>query len=286
MSRTSFRRLARSTSRKAVIVIFATVVLVYILMPFYWMLKSSLQTNLEIAAIPPVWIPKSPTLEFYREALHVIPFFRYTINSLFVSGTTTIACTCLASMAGYVLARYKFPGATLILGVFLFAQLVPGITRIFPLYFLLRGLNLLNTYTGLIVTYIGFSLPYETLMLQGYFRGSYPKELEEAAMIDGCNLFMAFLRIVLPVSLPGIAAIAIHAFLAAWNDFLWASIFLSKGHLKTLQIGVHDFIGEAGVQGANSFMAACLMATIPALILFSLLQRSMVHGLSAGAVKG
>jgi multiple sugar transport system permease protein len=151
---------------------------------------------------------------------------------------------------------------------------------------MLKDLALLNTYVGLIITYVGFSLPYETLMLQGYFRGSYPKELEEAAMIDGCNLFTAFVRIVLPISLPGIAAIAIHAFLAAWNDFLWASIFLSKGDLKTLQLGVHDFIGEVGVQGANSFMAACLMATVPALILFRLAQRNMVQGLSAGAVKG
>ncbi|MFN3333321.1 MAG: carbohydrate ABC transporter permease, partial [Caldilinea sp.] len=148
-------------------------------------------------------------------------------------------------------------------------------------------LGLINTYAGAIVAYVSFSLPYAILMLQGYFRTSYPIELEDAALIDGCTWFTVFLRIVLPISIPGIVAIATFTFLGAWNDFLWSSLLLYQGQMKTLQVGLRDFIGEfGGLQRANAFMAACVMATIPALMLFRLAQQSMVRGISTGAVKG
>ena len=136
------------------------------------------------------------------------------------------------------------------------------------------------------MAYIGFSIPYAVLMLQGYFQTSCPPELEEAGLIDGCTWFSAFLRIVLPVSLPGIAAISIFTFLGAWNDFLWASLLLNQGTMKTIQVGLRDFIGEFGLSRANAFMAACTMATIPSLLMFSFLQRWMVSGIASGSVKG
>jgi multiple sugar transport system permease protein len=274
-------------SGRIVVSLFAISIVIFVLLPFYWMLKSSFQTNSEIIAIPPIWIPRDFTLEGYQRALTMIPFMRYLTNSMLIATATTVLSALLASSAAYVLARYPFPGATAILAIFLFTQLIPPITRVFPVYFLIKNLNLINTYPGAIIAYVSFSLPYAVLMLAGYFRHSYPVELEDAALIDGCSLFSVFWRIVLPISLPGIVAIATFTFLGAWNDFLWASLLLYQGQMKTLQVGLRDFIGEMGsFQRANAFMAACVMATIPALILFSIGQKNMVQGISSGAVKG
>lgn len=271
----------------AIIALFAAGIVLFVLFPFYWMLKSSFQTNTDIVAIPPIWIPRNITLDGYQRALTMIPFVRYLTNSLIISLSTTVISAVLASAAAYVLARYRFPGATLILALFLFTQLIPPITRVFPVYFLIKNLDLINTFPGATIAYVSFSLPYAVMILSGYFKHSYPVDLEDAALIDGCNLFGVFWRIVLPISIPGIIAIATFTFLGAWNDFLWASLLLYQGQMKTLQVGLRDFIGEMGsLQRANAFMAACVMATIPALILFSLGQKNMVSGISAGSVKG
>lgn len=286
LHRTPLQTIMRWLGR-AVVAFFAAAIVIFVLLPFYWMLKSSFQTNTEIIAIPPIWIPSSLTLEGYQRALTMIPFVRYLTNSMVIATATTVFSALLASSAAYVLARYPFPGATAILAIFLFTQLIPPITRVFPVYFLIKDLGLINTYPGATIAYVSFSLPYAVLMLSGYFRNSYPVELEDAALIDGCTLFSVFWRIVLPISLPGIVAIATFTFLGAWNDFLWASLLLYQGQMKTLQVGLRDFIGEFGsFQRANAFMAACVMATIPALILFSFGQKNMVQGISAGAVKG
>lgn len=283
---TAAPRQLRQIVSTAVVGLGAAAVFIYVLMPFYWMLKSSFQTDMEIMAIPPVWFPTQFSLRSYERAMTVIPFARYMVNSLFVSGVTTVVSTLLACMAGYVIARHKFPGATVLLVFFLFTQLIPSITRVFPVYFVLQRLHLLNSYLGLIIAYVSFSLPYAVLMLQGYFRTSCPMELEEAALLDGCTWFSAFVRIVLPISVPGIVAIGTFSFLGSWNDFLWASLLLNKGEMKTLQVGLRDFIGEYGVQSMNNFMAACVMAAIPALILFRIAQGSIATGLSTGAIKG
>lgn len=267
--------------------LFLFCVIIFTLFPFYWMLKSSFQTPAEIVALPPIWLPLQPTLDGYIRAVTLYPIPRYLLNSLLVSTLTALLATGIASTAAYVIARYKFPGATFFLGVLIFTQLIPGITRFFPIYFLIKDIGLINTYAGLIIAYLGFSVPYAALMLQGYFRSSCPPELEEAALIDGCTYFTAFTKVMFPVSIPGILAVAIFTFLGAWNDFLWASQLLNQGQLKTLQVGLRDFLGESGsLQRINSFMAACVIATIPALLLYGFLQRGMVAGLTAGSMKG
>ena len=165
---------------------------------------------------------------------------------------------------------------------------VPGFIKplVKSFYFFIQDIKLINTYAGLILAYVSFSVPFAVLLLRGYFETSAPPELEEAAMIDGCSHFSAFWRVIIPVSLPGIAAVAIFTFLNAWNDFLWASLLLSDGALKTIQVGIGDFASEGGgVQYMNAFMAACVITTIPALILFVLMQRWLVGGLTAGSVK-
>ncbi|MAU11572.1 MAG: ABC transporter permease [Anaerolineaceae bacterium] len=283
----TFRKRITRIVTIAMVVLLSVFVMIYVLLPIYWMVKSSFQTNFEIRASPPLWFPSSISFQTYADATTVIPIVRYMLNSLFVAGTTAILATMISAMAAYVLARFRFPFARLILVIILFTQLIPHITRVFPIYFFIQDLGLLNTYVGLIFAYTGFSIPYAVLMLQSYFRSSCPPELEEAGMIDGCGYFGAFRRIVLPVSMPGIAAIGTFTFLGAWNDFLWASLLLNRGEMKTLQVGLRDFMGEGGtIANANVFMAACVLATIPAVILFIFLQRHMVSGISAGAIKG
>ncbi|MBS3847580.1 carbohydrate ABC transporter permease [Devosia sp. J2-20] len=269
-----------------VVLVISTAVLIYVLMPVFWMLKSSFQTTAEIRAMPPVWLPSAPSFDPYVTANKLIPVWRYLANSLFVSVTAAVISTAIAASAAYVLARFRFPGATLILVLILLTNLIPQITRVFPIYFFIQDLKLINTYAGLILAYVSFSVPFAVLLLRGYFETSAPPELEEAAMIDGCSHFSAFWRVIIPVSLPGIAAVAIFTFLNAWNDFLWASLLLSDGALKTIQVGIGDFASEGGgVQYMNAFMAACVVTTIPALILFVLMQRWLVGGLTAGSVK-
>ena len=260
--------------------------IIFILLPIYWMLKSSFQTNLQIRANPPIWFPTSFSFQSYRDVSALMPIWRYMGNSLYVSLTTAVIATLFATMAAYVLARFRFPGAMVILSIILFTQLIPAITRVFPIYFLVDDLGLLNTRAGLILAYVGFSIPYAVLLLRGYFKTSIPPEIEEAALIDGCNWYQVFGRVVLPISLPGIIAVSVFTFLGAWNDFLWASLLVNRGRLKTIQVGLADFTGElGGVSHINAFMAACVMAAVPALILFFLVQRWMVEGLSSGAVK-
>lgn len=270
------------------IAIYATLamMLVFILLPIFWMVKSSLQTTAEINAIPPKFWAQNPSFEPYFIADQIIPLLRYLWNSILVSSIAAAIASVVSCMAAYVLARFKFPGATLILVLILLTQLIPPVTRIFPVYFLVQDMGLLNTYAGLIFAYTGFSIPYAVLLLRGYFQSSCPPELEEAAMMDGCTYFGAFWRVILPICLPGIAAVTVFTFLNAWNDFLWASLLLSSGEYQTIQVGIGTFAAEDGAgQYQNAFMAACVVSTIPALILFFFVQRWLVGGLTAGAVK-
>lgn len=268
-------------------VVFATAIaLAYILLPIFWMLKSSFQTPQEILAVPPKWLPDRITLRTYEDIGLLIPIWRYIFNSIYVSAAAAVLATVIGASASYVLARFRFPGMTLILILILLTQLIPPITRVFPLYVVIREAGLLNSYSGLILSYTGFSLPFAILLLRGYFESSCPPDIEEAALVDGCSYFSAFLRVILPISLPGLAAVTIFTFLNAWNDFLWASLMLNQGEMKTIQVGIGDLATEAGgIRYINMFMAACVLATVPALVMFVFVQRWLVSGLASVAAK-
>ena len=271
---------------RGLVIVVTCLALIYILLPVYWMVKSSFQTSYDIQAQPPHWFPEQFTLRAYADMGLLIPVWRYILNSIFVSATAAILATAVGTSAAYVLARYRFPGMTILLVMILAAQLIPPITRAFPIYAVIQSAGMLNTYQGIIIAYAGFSLPFCVMLLRGYFINNCPPELEEAALVDGTSHFGAFWRVILPVSLPGLAAVTIFTFLNAWNDFLWASLLLSQGTMKTIQVGIGDFAVEGGsIRYINVFMAACVTATIPALIMFLFVQRWLVSGLTAGSVK-
>jgi multiple sugar transport system permease protein len=258
------------------------VVLFALLLPIYWIFASSLKLERDFFVSPPAFIFE-PTLGNYWSVLSDLQFLGYLENSLPVSISPTLATLAIGSLAAHALARYEFPGAKLIAIAILSARLVPGATMIMPYYVLFRFYGLNNTIPGLVLAYTGFSLPFACWLLLGFFL-EIPSDVEDAARIDGCSDFGVFWRIVLPLTRPGIAATAILVFLGTWNEFLFALVLAGRD-TRTLPVYLSTFISERTIFWGNLFAVASLMV-LPCLILIMLVQRHLVRGLTAGAVKG
>jgi ABC-type glycerol-3-phosphate transport system permease component len=254
-----------------------------VLFPIYWLVASAMKTELELFSIPPVWVPAEPTLDnFVRLFTGAFPtWFR---NSAIVATATTAVALVFAALAAYSFSRFPFPGNRALSTMFLFIQLFPVAVIVIPLFILWTNLGLTNSYWSLIITYLVFSLPISTWLLIGFFN-AVPVELEEAAMIDGSSRLGALLRITLPLSLPGIAATAIYVFLIAWNEFFFALTFMNSQEMRTIPVGLTSFFAEHSVDWGG-LMAAAVLASLPVVILFGLLSRHFVQGLTSGAVKG
>ncbi|WP_160317471.1 carbohydrate ABC transporter permease [Ornatilinea apprima] len=260
--------------------------------PFIWMVISSISPQVELSAKPPHWIPNNPTLARYRSLIFgsqsgaAIPaatekFLRGMLSSLIVSISTTAVCVVAGTMAAYALARLPIPGKPRVLVGILSAQMVPVIVIIIPLYLLLRSLA--DTWTGLIVLYAGFMLPTVIWIMHSYFL-SIPESLEEAAMIDGCSRLSALMRVILPLSGPGLVAVSAFTFLSSWNEFFMALIF-TGARTKTITVVVTEFSSQFGVD-FGLMATGGVIGSLPPLILAFLLQRYIVAGLTAGALKG
>jgi ABC-type glycerol-3-phosphate transport system permease component len=260
-----------------------TVFTALVLFPFYWLLASALKTNEELFHIPPVWVPAEPTLDnFVRLSTGAFPtWFR---NSLIVAVATTLIGLVLAALAAYSFSRFPFPGSRALSTMFLFIQLFPVAVIVIPLFILWTGLQLTNTYWSLVITYLVFGLPVSTWLLIGFFN-SVPVELEEAAMIDGCSRLGALIRVTLPLSLPGLAATAIYVFLLSWNEFFFALTFMNSTEMRTIPVGLASFFAEHSVDWGG-LMAGSVLASLPVIVLFGVLSRYFVQGLTSGAVKG
>ena len=257
-------------------------VIVLAALPLVWMFSSSLKRQVDIFAMPPIFF-FTPTLQEYERVLYNPQFTLALGNSLLVAGGTTLLTLAVASLAGYALARYEFPGARLIILAILSARLIPGATMVIPYFVLFRTLGLTDTVHGLILAYTGFLLPFAAWLMYGFFL-EIPSDIEDSGRIDGCSDLGVFWHIVLPLTRPWLGATAILVFLGAWNEFLYALI-LSGRQAKTLPIFLSGFIGEFRISWAGMFAAATVMV-VPALILTLLAQKNLVRGLTAGAVKG
>ena len=257
-------------------------VLAWTLFPLYWILTASFKTELSLYAKPPQWI-FSPILENYKRVLFNIPFFEYLWNSTLIAMGTTVGSLVLGTLAGYGFSRVKFRGSEALRFLVLLTRMVPRMTLVVPYYLMMLKIGMLDTYTGLVIAYISFALPFSIWLLIGFF-DDVPIEVEEAAMVDGCTPLGTLIRVVIPIAAPGLAVAAIFAFLVSWNEFLFALI-LSGPASKTLPVVIAGLTTDLGpLYGEMS--AAAVMVMLPNVVMTLVMQRYVVRGLTLGAVKG
>ncbi len=255
-------------------------VLAWTLFPIYWLAAASLKTELGLYARPPQWL-FTPILDNYRRVLSSIPFLRYLANSLVVAIGTTLGGLVLGGLAGYAFARVSFRGAGAVRFLVLVTRMAPRMVLVVPYYLLMQRLGLLDTYTGLLLAYVSFALPFTIWLLIGFF-ADVPLEVEEAARLDGCGPLGVLLRVVVPVAAPGLVVAAIFAFLVSWNEFLFALI-LTGVETKTLPVVIAGFSTDVGpLYGEMS--AAAVMVMLPNVVMTLGLERYLVRGLALGAV--
>ena len=234
------------------------------------------------------WIPTHITLSPYVEIWTTIPLLHYFVNSVIVSVTSTVIAVLLATFAGYAISRFEFGGRRVFSLAVLSTQMFPGILFLLPLYLIYVnigkaiGISLYGSYLGLIITYLTFALPFAVWMLAGFF-SSIPRDIEEAALVDGTSHWGALFRIVLPVARPGIVAVSVFAFMTAWGEVLFASV-LTTSSTRTLAIGLQEYATQGNTDW-NQLMAASVVVSLPVVIGFLALQRYLVRGLTSGSVK-
>jgi multiple sugar transport system permease protein len=257
---------------------------VFALFPLYWLLKVSVTPNKLLYSEGIRLWPSRTTFEHFEFVLRHSDFPIFFKNSLIVSGSTAIIVTVLASLAGYAMSRFTFRGKYWIVTLMLLTQMFPLVMLVAPIFKMLSPLGLTNSLTGLVIVYTAFNVPFATFLMQSFFDG-IPKDLEEAAMIDGATQFVAFREIILPLTLPGIAATLGFVFTAAWSELLFSLMLISGNAAATFPVGLLSFVSKFSVD-FGQMMAAGVMALIPACLFFLLIQRYLVQGLTAGAVKG
>lgn len=256
----------------------------YTITPLWWMVVTSFKTDAEAVRIPPTLWPETPTVKAYLDVLVFGNFPRYFLNSTIISLGTALLSSLFGALAGYGFSRWDFRGRTLLIGVILASQMLPGVLLVGPYFRLLTQLALYNTYAGLILAFTSITLPFSTWMLKGFADG-VPRDLDDAALVDGCSPWGAYFRVVLPLPAPGLVATVIFAFLLAWQDLLWVLVLTSGEQMTTVTLGLTRLVTQFRIIWPQ-LMAGSLIAILPALVLYLLLQRRLVEGLGAGAVRG
>lgn len=271
------------TVRLALTYAILSVATLCVLIPVAWMLSTALKTDQGIFSTPPRWIPEQISLEAATRVWSLYPFLQYLTNSLVVVVCSTVISVLFSCLAGYGLARFRFPGRGSFLTFLLMSQMFPSIMLLVPYYKIFQTTGLVNTHAALVVTYVSFTIPFCTWMMYGYFRG-IPAELDEAAGIDGAGRLQTFARVVMPLAMPGVAAVAIYSFVTAWNEYMFALVLTQSEDMKTLAVGIGQMVGQYRISW-NDLMASSLYASVPLVLIFILLQRHLISGLTAGAVK-
>ncbi|MFD5028354.1 carbohydrate ABC transporter permease [Streptomyces sp. NPDC058373] len=267
--------------------IFLALLTVFVLVPIYVMVSSSLKPLQDVSG-EFRWIPSGLTVRPYFDIWETVPLAKYFVNSLIVAGAATVFSVVVAVFAAYGVSRYRFRGKRVFTVTVLSTQMFPGILFLLPLFLIYvnignaTGTALFGSRGGLILTYLTFSLPFSIWMLIGYFE-SVPRELDEAATVDGCGPLGALFRVVVPAATPGIVAVGVYSFMTAWGEVLFASV-MTNDTTRTLSIGLQSYATQNDVYW-NQVMAASLVVSVPVVAGFLLLQRYLVAGLTAGAVK-
>jgi N,N'-diacetylchitobiose transport system permease protein len=268
--------------------ILGLLVFVVMIFPVYWMFSSAFQPTDNLNKLKPQWFPWHPTLQHFRDAIDRPYFWSSVQNSVIIVVATVAVSITLAFLAAIALAKFRFGGRSLFIVALIGIQMLPQTGLIIPLYVVLSRYKLTtNQYVllGVIITYMTFALPFAVWTLRGFLQ-NIPKELEEAAMVDGSSRVGAFTKILLPLVAPGLVATAVFVFITSWNEFIFAYVLLNDQSKQTLTVWLSDFYGTSRQVDWGGLMAGSILAAIPVLIFFVIVQRRIAFGLTAGAVKG
>jgi N,N'-diacetylchitobiose transport system permease protein len=266
-------------------------VLVVMVFPVYWMVTTAFKSDSDIVSQKPTWVPLHWTLDHFREAISGFDhphFWSSVLNSLIVVSITVALSMVLAFLAAVALAKFRFTGREVFIVLIIGIQMLPQVGLIIPLYVVLRNYHLTenaNVLFGLTITYMTFVLPFCVWTLRGFLAG-IPKELEEAAMVDGSSRLGAFARILLPLVAPGLVATSVFAFITVWNEYIFANVLLQDQSKQTLTVWLSYFSGSARNTDWGALMAASTLTAVPVVAFFLIVQRKIAFGLTAGAVKG
>lgn len=283
--------MSRDTSRmisRGLFYILVGAILIYTIFPFYWAFISSITPNSQLFSTPVQYFPRNPTLENYALVLQNNNFLIALMNSAIVSVSVTLLALVVGSLAAYALGRFRFGGRRAMLYIVLAMTMFPQIAVLGSLYTMVTAMNLYNTLGALIITYMIFTLPFTVWVLTNFFK-AMPRELEEAAYVDGATPFQTFYKILLPLAAPGMVTTGLLAFIAAWNEYLFALSFTQTPEKRTVTIAITAFEGVTASsfeQPWGQIMAASVVVTIPLIILTLIFQKRIIAGLTAGAVKG
>ena len=271
-------------TRRFVTAIGVILALFWSLAPIYWIVVTSLKRSREIYSVPPTIVPARPTLQNFETALFNSNFPQFVWNSAVVAVAVTLVSAVIGALAAYPVARMQFRGRSVAARTIVMAYLLPPSLLFIPLFLVLQSMGLINTKTGLVIAYLTFTVPFCTWMLIGYFR-TIPAELDEAALVDGASRFQTLRRVILPIAKPGLAVVALFAFTHAWNEFLYALVFVHSNETKTFTAGLTGLImGDTFIWG--QLMASSVIAIVPILVIYIVAQKYIVEGLAAGSVKG
>lgn len=254
------------------------------LFPVYWMVLTAFKPGSEILTYTPKFLPSALSLDSFRRAIAAPHFWDAVQNSLIIAGSVTLIAVTLAFLAAVAIARFRFYGRRAFIFSILVVQMVPLNAMIIPIYLLLNEVDQVNRLSGVVVTYLTFVLPFTVWTLRG-FVANVPRELEEAAMMDGCTRFQAFYRVIFPLVFPGLVATSIYALIQAWNEYIMAYVLLSDQSKETLPVWLVSFVTARGID-YGPLMAGATLMSLPVIVFFVIIQRQVVSGLVAGAVKG
>lgn len=255
-----------------------------VLLPLSWMVITSLKSMADITLSRGLKLfPSGPTLENFVNIWKEYPIATYIKNSAIAVGGSTIFGVICAALCGYGLSRYEFKGKAFLLNFLLVTQMFPAVMKIIPYYKILVNLHLNNTRSGLLIVYASFSIPFCTWMMYGYFK-SIPTGLDEAARVDGSSAFHTFYKIILPIAIPGLVATVIYAFLQNWNEYMFASVLMSADEKKTITYAISTMADAYKIQW-NYLMCAAMISSVPTLAVFVVMQKYLIAGMTAGAVK-
>jgi ABC-type glycerol-3-phosphate transport system permease component len=272
-------RVARAVGIAAAV----AVLLVWSLVPVYWVVVTSFKHEQEIYAFPPTFAPLAPTLEQYGTILFHTPFPLFIRNSAIIATVATAIAVVGGALAAYAISRMRFAGRATVARLIVVAYLLPPSLLFIPLFLVLQRLNMIDALGGLILAYLTFTMPFATWMLIGYIR-TIPSELDEAARIDGASRLQVLRRILVPIALPGLAVVGLFAFTQAWNEFLYALVFVYNNGARTITAGLASLMmGDTFIWG--QLMAASTLAILPVLVIYLIAQRYLVEGLTGGSIK-